>query len=47
MELTTNSGFLGSLGIVPTFLKLDSWSPGATFYSHFHQGKKSDKEKKI
>ena len=31
-------------GIDPTFLKLDSWSPGAGLYSYYiHQGNKSDK----
>ena len=35
-------------GIAPTFLKLDSWLPGAGFYSYYiHQGNKSDKERKI
>ena len=38
----------GSLGIVPTFLKLDLWSQGAGFYSYYiQQGNKSNKEIKI
>ena len=38
----------GSLGITPTFIKLDSCSPGAGFYSYYIQhGNKSDKERKI
>ena len=37
-------GSNGSLGIAPTFLKLDLWSPGTGFYSdNIHQGNKSDK----
>ena len=32
-------------GIISTFLKLDSWSSGAGFYSYYiHQGNKSNKE---
>ena len=35
-------------GIAPTFLKFDSWSRGAGFYSYYiQQGNKSDKERKI
>ena len=35
-------------GIAPTFLRLDSWSPGADLYSYFiHQRNKSDKERQI
>ena len=35
-------------GIAPTFLELDSWSPGTGVYSYYiHQGNKSDKERKI
>ena len=33
--------------IAPTFLKLDSWTPGAGFIlNYIHQGNKSDKEGK-
>ena len=38
---------MGSLGIAPTFLKLESGSPGVGFIHYIHQGNKSDKERKI
>ena len=34
-------------GIAPTFLKLDSWSPGAGFIPIISTKEKSDKERKI
>ena len=40
-------GKKGSLGIAPTFLKLDSWAGFIPIICHIHQGNISDKERKI